>query len=77
MKLSEILQTVKILIQIADQVAGFIADSDIPPESQEVVEKEVDYAVQRLHDAKNLIPLPAVSGSNSVNQSKPEKLENN
>ncbi|MCJ8280645.1 MAG: hypothetical protein MJK14_12285 [Rivularia sp. ALOHA_DT_140] len=57
MRMSVILQALKILLGIAEQVTELIADSDIPESEQPEVRRQVDQAVEKLYRANSLIAI--------------------
>lgn len=55
MKIKDILQMLKFLLAISEQVTEVISSTAIPASEQEVVKKEVDFAVGQLLTARSKI----------------------
>ncbi|MBE9215692.1 MAG: hypothetical protein HC836_31935 [Richelia sp. RM2_1_2] len=62
MKIKDILQLLKALLLISEQVTDMIADTSIPKNQQPEIQKEVDLALSRLQSAKSKIEIDPNNG---------------
>lgn len=61
-KIKDILELLKALLLISEQVTDMIATTSIPPNEQQEVEKEVDVALSQLQSARSKIDVDPYCG---------------